>query len=179
MREAESNGYFSPSKVKPEKPSLAKERLNQTIDQATSNLSRISDSMSRYDVHNKKIRDISLPKRFVSKRSSSTYESQFEDSPAKRSKGKLLNPKVNLKMDQLKNQLKFPPIPKGQVRPEFIHKNPIQSSLKTHGKLYKIGSKFKRDALNTTIDEPTTTKNILNSKVNESSQKEYHKLGKN
>lgn len=86
-------------------------------------------------------------------RADSTYKETFADSINNRSKSKALNEKINFKLEELSTRCKFPPIPRGQLKEQFIKKNSIQLSLNDPSYSTCMGSKVvAKHNLNKTLD---------------------------
>lgn len=127
--------------------------VNRTIDYDRSDLSDKSLNLDRGLKQNKTLRQHSVIKYKIGKRSGSTYGETFDDSPEKRSKSKVLNTKVDFRFEEISNSCKFPPIPKSKIGEEYVKKNPIQARVKDLGYLQRLSPEFKRSNLNKTVIE--------------------------
>lgn len=158
LAEVESSGVYSPRRPKPGHIHFDNAVVNRTIDYDRSDHSDKSLNLDKGLVNpNRTIRQHSICKYKLGRRSGSTYGDTFDDSPEKRSKSKVLNTKVDLKYEEISNRCKFPPIPKSKVGEEYVKKNPIQARVKDLGYLQRLSPDFKRSNLNKTVIGKSTT----------------------
>ena len=159
-----SSVNFSPRMLKPGS-NFDTKPINRTLDCVLSDRnSNGSHSLEKIKARQSLLQN-SVPQHNLSRRSGSTYGDTYEDSPAKRSKGKELNLRSNFKLQQLSMQCKFPSIPKSTIAEEYITKNSIQERLHDHGYLSKLDKSMNNAKLNKTLDNgisvriPKTMKN--------------------
>lgn len=150
----------SPLRLKPGSFQTNAKKANHTIDRVASDTSLRSSSFERA-INNISLNNRlgSIPKYHLSRRSGSTYGDTFGDSPEKRSKSKALNENVNFRLEELKNNCKFPPIPKGKLGEEYVQKNPIHLKLNDFTHLSTLDAHVKKAQLNRTVDSSTLNLN--------------------